>query len=141
MATKNKIGLQIDLETVISKFEKANKNVKKGIEEMLIESKQAVTQNLEKDTIKQNFPAKGIYSVGTLKESIDRTDTVDWKGMTAEIKVGYDMNVSGMESVYLLYGTPKMNKVQKLYNDIYGSRTKKIIAEIQQNKLNEILGR
>nr|DAP43733.1 MAG TPA: hypothetical protein [Caudoviricetes sp.] len=141
MATKNKIGLQIDLETVISRLEKANKNVKKGIEEMLIESKQAVTQNLEKDTIKQNFPAKGIYSVGTLKESIDRTDTVDWKGMTAEIKVGYDMNISGMESVYLLYGTPKMNKVQKLYNDIYGSRTKKIIAEIQQNKLNEILGR
>lgn len=141
MATKNKIGLQIDLEAVISKLEKANKNVKKGIEEMLIESKQAVTQNLEKDTIKQNFPAKGIYSVGTLKESIDRTDTVDWKGMTAEIKVGYDMNISGMESVYLLYGTPKMNKAQKLYNDIYGSRTKKLIAEIQQKKLNEILGR
>lgn len=141
MAYNNKIGLQIDLETVISQLEKANKNVKKGIEEMLIESKQAVTQNLEKDTIKQNFPAKGIYSVGTLKKSIDRTDKVDWKGMTAEIKVGYDMKISGMESVYLLYGTPKMNKVQKLYNDIYGSRTKKIIAEIQQNKLNEILGR
>lgn len=139
MATKNKIGLQIDLESMISSLEKAGKDSKVAIESVLIASKQMVTDALVRDTVKSNFPAGGKYSVGAIAESIDKGCAVKWQGLTSEIPVGYDFDKVGVESIVLLYGTPRMKKAQKLYNDIYGSKIKKQIKEVQQETLNKIL--
>lgn len=138
---KNKIGLQIDLEDMITSLEKAEVDVKDAIDAVQKASKKAVTDVLTRDTVKGNYPAKGRYSKGQLAKSIDKDYNVKWQGFTAEINVGYDFKKSGMESIMLMYGTPRMKKAQKLYNDIYGSRIRKEIAEIQQEALNKILER
>lgn len=139
---KNKIGLQFDgLEDIIAKLEQAQGDVKGAVEETLIESKQYVTDALIRDTVPANLPAKGNYSTGDLAKSIDRDMSVKWQGLTAEINVGYDFKKSGLTSIMILYGTPRMKKSQKLYNDLYGSATKKKLAELQQDRLNSIVER
>ena len=66
---------------------------------------------------------------------------MEWKGPVAEIKVGYDFKKDGLVSVFLMYGTPRHAKSQKIYNDFYGARIKKQLAQIQQESLNKILER
>lgn len=138
---RNRIGLEIDLESMITALEKAGANVKDAVDAVQKASKKVVTDALVRDTVKGNFPAKGRYSTGRLAKSIDKDYSVKWQGYTAEVKVGYDFKKSGMESIMLMYGTPRMKKAQKLYNDIYGTRIHKEIAEIQQEALNKILER
>ena len=138
---RNRIGLEIDLESMITSLEKAGADVKSAVDEVEKASKKVVTDALVRDTVKANFPAKGKYSTGNLAKSIDKDYSVKWQGYTAEIKVGYDFSKSGMESIMLMYGTPRMKKAQKLYNDIYGTKVRKEIAEVQQEALNKILER
>lgn len=143
---KNRVTIQIDMEDMVKNLEKAGADVRESIGAMLRESKKLVTDALVRDTVKENYPAQGKYSreKGGLAESIDRDESVVWDGYTAEIKVGYDFSKSGMESIMLMYGTkkngtPRTKKAAKLYDDIYGSKIRKQIAEIQQKKLDEIL--
>ena len=138
---KNKIGLQIDMENMVSSLEAAEADVKDAIANVLKASKRVVTDTLVKDTVKANFPAKGKYSTGRLAKSIDTNYTVEWKGPVAEIKVGYDFKKDGLVSVFLMYGTPRHAKSQKIYNDFYGARIKKQLAQIQQEALKNILER
>lgn len=138
---KNKIGLQIDMENMVSSLEAAEADVKDAIANVLKASKRVVTDTLVKDTVKANFPAKGKYSTGRLAKSIDTNYNVEWKGTVAEIKVGYDFKKDGLVSVFLMYGTPRHAKSQKIYNDFYGARIKKQLAQIQQEALNNILER
>lgn len=139
---KNKIGLQFDgLENMIASLEKAQADVKEAVGDTLKASKDFVTDALVRDTTKANLPAKGKYSTGELAKSIDKNNSVKWQGLTAETNVGYDFKKSGLTSIMVLYGTPKMKKSQKLYNDLYGSATKKKLAEVQQETLNDILER
>lgn len=138
---KNKIGLQIDMENMVSSLEAAEADVKDAIANVLKASKRVVTDTLVKDTVKANFPAKGKYSTGRLAKSIDTNYNVEWKGTVAEIKVGYDFKKDGLVSVFLMYGTPRHAKSQKIYNDFYGARIKKQLAQIQQEALKNILER
>ena len=138
---RNRISLQIDLEDMITSLERAGKDVKGAVDEVEKASKKVVTDALVRDTVKGNYPAKGKYSQGDLAKSIDKDYSVKWSGYTAEIKLGYDMKKSGLTSIMLLYGTPRMKKATKLYNDIYGSKIKKEVKEIQQETLNKILER
>lgn len=138
MARKNRIGLEIDMESMIKDLERSSKDVRSSTTEILQASKEVVTDALVRDTVKQNFPARGKYSTGKLAKSINKDSNVKWSGYVAEIKVGYDFS---LESVMLLYGTPRMKKSTKLYNDIYGAKIRKQIAEMQEQKLAEILAR
>ena len=61
--------------------------------------------------------------------------------MSGAIKVGFDFSESGSTSIFLMYGTPKMRPVAGLKAAIYGSKTKKEIAEIQQREVNEVIRR
>lgn len=140
MAKRNSIGIETNgLEDIIASLEKAELSVTDAIEQTLIESKKHVTNALVRDTVPANYPAKGKYSTGDLEKSINKDTTVMWRGLTAEIKVGYDFNKAGLVSVFMMYGTPRYMKVQKIYNDFYSSKTKRELEEIQQKKLNEIL--
>ena len=139
---KNKIGLQFDgLEDIISNLENAGASAKDAVDSALKASKDFVTDALVKDTTKANYPAKGKYSTGELAKSIDKNFTVKWQGLTSEINIGYNFKKAGLTSIFLMYGTPRHKKVQKIYNDIYGSATKKKLAKIQEEALNKIVER
>lgn len=136
---RKKIGLQFDgWEEYMAKLDRlgGSQAMKKGVEEALTESKKHVNPLIEKAVEKNKLPAKGKYSYGDTKESIDEEMSVEWSGMTGEIKVGFDFSKSGMKSIFLMYGTPKMKPVSGLKTAIYGAKSQKEIAEIQEKVLS-----
>ena len=139
---KNKIGLQFKgFDELIGRLEAAEGDIKKATEAALKASKQVVNEGLNRDTTNANYPAGGKYATGALKRSIDKNFNVKWEGATASLKIGYDFKTSGMASIFLMYGTPKMSKVQKLYDDIYGTRTKRKIAQAQEEAMQKVIDR
>lgn len=145
-STKNKIGLKFEgLEEMIANLEKVQGDLKSTTEKALKASKQRVNEELRKVTIPANYPAYGKYSTGKTAQSIDTDMSVTWEGTTASIKVGYDMQISGMTSIFLMYGTPRhkppMKAVRKMYNAIYGAKMKKEVAEIQREVFAKVIKR
>ena len=140
---RKKIGLQFNgWEDYLAKLDElgGTNAMKKGVEEALKESKKHVTPLIEKSMAKSKLPAKGKYSDDeATKKSIDKEMRVEWEGMTGTIKVGFDFNKSGPKSIFLMYGTPKMKPVSGLKSAIYGSKTQKEIAEIQEKVLSEAI--
>ena len=139
---RNKIGLQVEgFEEYMSRLDElgGSQAMKRGVESALKASKQYVNPLINQAM--SNLPASGKYSTGDTKQSIDKDMKVDWEGQTASIKVGFDFQKSGMKSIYLMYGTPKMSPVKGLKATIYGSKTKKQIAEIQGEALNKVIKR
>lgn len=145
---KNKIGLKFDgIEQMIKDLEAVKGDIKATTEQALIESKKHVNEELKRVTIKENYPAKGKYSRKNKNtaSSIDTDMTVTWEGTMASIKVGYDMKISGLASIFLLYGTPRhkppMKAVRKMYNAIYGAKMKREIGEIQRKVFENAIKR
>lgn len=150
---KNRISLSFKgFEELAEKLDKAGGDLKKVTEKALVAGKNVVMDNLDKVVIKANFPAEeepGRYSNGDTRDSIDRDETVEWNGTTGSIHVGFDFKISGMTSVFLMYGTPRRKKSQtakspKIYDAVYGAKTKKQVAEIQkeifESEIKKIIG-
>ena len=137
---RNKIGLHFEgWENYVDKLDELGGSdyMKKGVEKALIESKKHVTPLIEQAVV--NLPAGGRYSTGDTKKSIDKDMSVEWEGMTASIKVGFDFKKSGLTSIFLMYGTPRMQPVKGLKSAIYGTKTKKEIAELQEKVMWDII--
>lgn len=133
MATKNRIGLQFSgFAEMTARLDELQGDLQRTTEEALIKSKEIVTAKLLEATNKANYPKQGKYSTGRTRQSIDTTQNVTWQGTTAEINVGFDLKKSGLTSIYLMYGTPRMAKVQAIYDAIYGSHVKAEIKRIQK---------
>lgn len=139
---RNRIGLQVKgFEEYMAKLDKLGSGdaMKRGVEAALKASKQYVTPQIESAMGK--LPAKGRYSTGDTAASIDRDMNIEWKGFNGEIKVGFDLKQSGLKSIFLMYGTPRMRPVRGLKTAIYGAKAQKEIARIQEEALNKVIQR
>ena len=137
---RNKIGLHFDgFSDYMAKLDElgGTQLMKKGVEEALAESKKHVNPLIESSMGK--LPAGGKYSTGDTKKSIDDDLSVEWEGMTGSIKIGFDFEKSGLKSIFLMYGTPRMKPVSGLKSAIYGAKTKKEIAEIQERVISDLI--
>lgn len=134
-----------EISLLTKRLETANKIVKPAVDKALKASKQYVTNLLDKDTVRGNFPAQGNYSTGNLKESIDRDYRVEWYGSKAQIKIGYDFNKSGLTSILMIRGAPRkqprMEKARKIKDDIYGSKTEREVIRIQEEAIFKFIAR
>lgn len=140
MAKKNRIGLQFSgFEELAEKLDELRGDLKKTTEDALIKSKAVVTINLQEATQKSNYPAHGKYSTGGTRHSINTKKNVNWEGMIGEIEVGFDFEKSGLKSIFLMYGTPRMKKVQAIYDAVYGTKTKTQIRKIQKETFQEAI--
>lgn len=115
--------------------------MKSGVENALVKSKEYVDEKIEDKMRNSNLPRKGEYSTGKTKASIDKSKNVEWDGMKASIKIGFDMKENGLTSIFLIYGTPKMAPVKGLKSAIYGSKTRKEIASIQEEEITKEIQR
>lgn len=143
---RNRVGLVANgLEEYMNKLEELGgaTAMKKGAEAALKASKQYVNPLIEQRMATGNLPAKGKYSFGDTRDSIDEDMTVEWSGLTGEVKIGFDFSKSGTKSIFLMNGTPRMKPVTGLKAAIYGNKTKKAIAELQgealANAIKEIM--
>lgn len=142
---KNKIGLQFKgWQELLSGVEKVSgeSGLKEAVNGALNASKNAVNTKIKKSMNKSNLPAHGKYSGSphTL-ESLNRDFDVKWSGYTGEIKVGFDLKKSGLTSIFLMYGTPKMQPVNGLKDAVYGNKTKKEVQKIQKEAISKYIQR
>ena len=137
---KSKMGLQFEgWEEMMGKLDElgGSSAMKRGVEKALSASKEYVNPLIDQAMTK--LPAGGKYSTGDTRKSINDDMAVEWQGMTGGIKIGFDFKKSGTTSIYLMYGTPKMKPVSGLKAAIYGSKTRKEIAEIQSDVINKYI--
>lgn len=141
---RNKIGLKFDgWEETLAKLDEIGGRgaMQRGVEAGLIASKQYVNPLIAKKVANTQLPAKGNYATGDTRKSIDTDLKIEWEGATASIKVGFDFEKSGLKSIFLMYGTPRMAPVKGLKTAIYGSKTQKEIAAIQEEAVNKVIQR
>lgn len=139
---RNKIGLQVKgFEEYMSKLDELGGTdaMKRGVEAALKTSKQYVTPQIE--AAMTHLPAGGKYSTGETKKSIDKDMAVEWDGTSGSIKIGFDFKKSGMTSIFLMFGTPKMAPVPGLKDAIYGTKTQRQIAKVQAEALDKVIKR
>lgn len=137
---RNKIRLNGDLfGDYMAKLDKlgGTEAMKRGTDKALIASKEYVNPLIE--SAMNKLPAGGKYSTGRTKRSIDTSDSVEWNGLTASIKVGFNLKESGLTSIFLMYGTPRMKPVSGLKSAVYGTKTQKEIAKLQEVELMKVI--
>ncbi len=141
---KNKIGLQFTgWKEMLSGIEKAagEAGLKQAVEAGLKATKDYVNKNADAAMSKGNMPARGKYWTGRTKKSLDKNYDVDWVGYTGTINVGYNLEESGLTSIYLMHGTPRMPPVPGLNDAFYGKKTKSEIKKIQKEALEKWIER
>lgn len=123
---KNRLGIEIKgLEEWVERLEKAGGTIKEVAEDCLIAAHETVTPAIQADMRKH-------YRTGKTEGSISTNPEVTWEGTCASVPVGFKIGEGGLPSIFLMYGTPRMKKDAKLYNDLYGSKMKKEIAKRQE---------
>lgn len=133
--SKNKISLDFkNFEEYAERLDKLGGNLREAIEKALQESADLINQQLESDMPKH-------HRTGRTQRSILSNGRVEWSGTIAEIKVGFSISNGGFPSIFLMYGTPRMDKDQKLYNDVYGAATKRKVREIQEKVFADAIRR
>lgn len=83
---------------------------------------------------------------GETSRSILSDENVQWASDMASIAIGFDINNGGLASIFLMYGTklhgqPHITPDRKLYNAVYGSKTRKKILELQEQEFKKVLER
>lgn len=139
---KSKIGLQFKGWTeTMDKLDKLGGSdaMKRGVEAGLKASKSYVNPEIKKAVSK--LPAGGKYSRPLTANTIDTDMDIDWQGLTGSVKVGFDFKKSGMTSIYLMYGTPRMDPVTGLKDAIYGNKTNRQIKKLQEDAVNKVIKR
>ena len=112
-------------EEMAERLDKLGGDLKKTTEKALIETHKLLTPKVEEAFRKHDVK----YSHSTMK-SLKKDSKVEWNGSTAEIGVGFKISEGGFPSIFIMYGTPRMQPDKKLYNSIYGNKKK--VKELQE---------
>ena len=111
---------------VMKKLKQANGDIRKTTEQALKETHKIVTAKAKKAVAPHR-------ETGETESSLRESPEINWNGDIATVHVGFDIRNGGLPSIFLMYGTPKMQKDQKLYNAFFGSAVKREILEAQED--------
>ena len=133
-----KLGIEFDgFEKLIQKLEEVEGAAEQATENALVATHELVTRNLQAAIAPHR-------RTGETEESLKRNAEVTWVGTTAEVEVGFDIENGGLPSVFLMNGTkvngtPRVKPDPKFKNAIYGAKTKKEIAELQEKEFRKCI--
>lgn len=119
-------------EEMLERLDKISGNIKPAVTDCLVKGHELVTKEAA-EAIKKH------YKTGATERSLIDKASVIWEGTNAHINVGFDIKNGGMASIFLMYGTPRMQKDQQLYNTFHGKKIKKRIEEIQKDIMQHYL--
>ena len=112
-------------------------------EEALKATRDIVTEAARVGMEDQYLPAGGKYSRDRTEETLRPDTQVKWNGDEATLEAGFDLKMSPV-SLFLMYGTPKMVKDQKLYDAFYGQEIRQAYLaaqkEIYERALEKVMG-
>ncbi len=119
-------------------------NLTKAVNDALEDTQKIVKDNLTSAASVYISKGRKGYATGKMYDAIITDTRIDWAGTTAEVNVGFSTNGGAtkagfMHSIFIMYGTPRMAKDQKVYNAIKGTKTQKDIAKVQEETLKKYL--
>ncbi len=117
-------------EEYAERLDKLGGDLKKTTEKALIETHKLLTPKVEEAFRKHDVK----YSHDTMK-SLKKDARVEWDGSVAAIGVGFKISEGGFPSIFIMYGTPRMQPEKKVYNSIYGNKKK--VRELQEKMFAE----
>lgn len=130
---RNKFQLEFKgFEEFAKRLEELGGDLRETTEKALKETHAHITPKLHADMAKH-------HRTGMTEKNIIDDAKVIWNGDIASIDIGFNLAKGGLASIFLMYGTPRHKPDKQLYNDIYGTATKKEVAEIQDNTFSRAI--
>ena len=130
-------------EELAERIDKIGTGLKPAVNEALEASEKLIDDNLCSAAARYADKGGGRkgYATGEMYRSIRENGRVVWHGNVAEIGVGFSSeNMQGfMHSIFVMYGTPRMQKDPKIYNAVRGSKIKKQVADKQSEIMQKHL--
>ena len=110
--------------------------LREAVNDALTQTTEFVQRQVDKAAVVYSEANKGRegYATGAMYNARKQDLNVEWKSSyIAEVKVGFELyKKGGWHSIFMMYGTPRIAKDQKLYNAIYGNMIKNAIAMAQE---------
>lgn len=132
-------------QSLMRELEKLNADTKAIADKALEKTFDIVTEKAKDAANPANYPAKGKYSTGRTAESLKTTCKIYWQGTEATVDVGYSISAGGLQSIFMIYGTPKHMKVQAMYDAFFGNKTLQEVRNAQRavlmDAVNEALNK
>lgn len=134
------MGAKIELDTsgfmdgIMKQLRELEADTKTITENALKAAYVIVTEKAEEAVEKANLPAGGKYSTGQTLASLYRDGKVHWAGTEAYIDAGFSIKEGGIASIFMIYGTPRHMKNQKLYDIFNPKGNKALRTEIQEEQ-------
>lgn len=116
-------------------IDKAGGNLKEAVDFALTETADLVQRKVNQAALPyQSKSAEHPYTHGDMFNALRKDDKVRWITPTvAEVHAGFNLyEKGGWHSIFMMYGTPKIDKDQKLYNSIKGTQIQHSIALLQE---------
>lgn len=122
----NKVYLEFEgFDTAIARLNKLGANVKGISEKALKKTHSIITDKAEEAIIPHN-------ETHQTEKSLQREAKIEWVGTTASVKTGFSISEGGLASIFLMYGTPRMKKDQKMYNAFWSKSTQEEVRQAQK---------
>lgn len=136
---KRKAELKIKgMDELMDKFERMGKgSLEPAISEGLKDVQDYLNERLDKTLVSAKLPAKGKYSTGDTKHSIVTDREVNKEHNSLSIKLGFNLKESGMTSIFLMYGTPRMSPAKGLHACFNGAKSRREAKEIFDKRVQE----
>lgn len=100
-----------------------------------------VTEKAKAAANKENYPAKGKFSGGDTAKSLVEECKIYYQGTMATVKVGFNIYEGGLQSIFMMYGTPRHMKVQAMYDAFFGKKTLDEVRKAQYEVLFDAVRR
>lgn len=122
----NKVYLEFEgFDAAITRLNKLNANVKNISEKALKKTHSIITEKAEDAIAPHNKTRQ-------TEKSLRRKANIEWAGTTASVKTGFSISEGGLASIFLMYGTPRMKKDQKVYNAFWSKSTQEEVKQAQK---------
>lgn len=123
MANKMSITFK-GFDVLAEKIDRIAGDIKPAVNEALTE-----TQSFIQEQLKPTMPPH--KRTGRTEASIIEKGKVAWSWSVAEIDTGFKISDGGFPSIFLMWGTPRMEKDIKIYNAMHGMGTRRKIRKLQ----------
>lgn len=136
MAKKSKFSFNFkEIAALAEKIENAGGDLQKAADSALKASHGLITPRLKSGIARH-------VQTGETKSSLGSAPRVVWESpLKAHVDIGFMLDDGGLPSIFLMWGTPKMQPDTALRDAAFGPKIKSEVAKAQRQALETVLKR